>query len=65
MWNRQKKTVLYKNIDHITKTQGFVNKVCKNGNIRIYTLGSGTKEILFKDIEKYEEWRNSIERVTK
>lgn len=61
IWNKRKKSVLFVNIDHISKDEGFINKLCGNGNVSIYTLGSDDAEIAIKDVYDYSTWRDRIE----
>ncbi len=37
---KEKTSVVYSRIDHITKHQGFLNKMFKNGNVMVHTAGT-------------------------
>lgn len=62
VWNKVRKTVMTKNIDHLSKTQGFINKLANNGNVKIYTLGSQEADMTLSNFKQYEEWKRRIEQ---
>ena len=62
VWNKVKETVMTKNIDHLSKSQGFINNLASNGNVKIYTLGSQTADMVLANFKQYEEWKQKIEQ---
>ncbi len=60
---KKKTSVLYNRIDHITKQQGLLNKIFSNGNLAIYTVGSGTPELVIKNVKNHDEIYSKLEDV--
>ncbi len=52
---KQLHSILYKKFNYVEFNKGFINKIFKNGNIKIYTLGSGSIDMSIKDIDNYKE----------
>ncbi len=52
---KQKHSILYKKFNYVEFNQWFVNKIFKNWNIKIYTLGSWAIDMYIKDIDNYKE----------
>lgn len=46
-------TVLFSKIDHINKFRGFFNKIFRNGNVSVHTIGSSKVELMAKDIDRH------------
>ncbi len=59
---RMKKTVLYSKMDHLSKDSDFLNKVFNNGNIKVYTTGSSSPELVINNIKKRDDFYNTIEK---
>ena len=62
VWHTTKHSVLYKNIDHLASNEGLINKLAKNGNVHIYTLGSSGAELTLRNINDYHSWREELEK---
>lgn len=62
VWNRVKKSVLFVNIDHLTEDQGVMNKICDNGSVGVFTLGSVGKEMDLFNIASFKKWHKHIEK---
>lgn len=52
---KKRQSILYSKFNFIELGRGFFNKIFKNGNISIYTLWSGKKEMSIQDTEDYQE----------
>ena len=52
---KQLHSILYKKFNYVESNQGFINKIFKNWNIKIYTLWSGSVDMSIKDIDNYKE----------
>lgn len=59
---KSKKTIIYSKLDHITKSQGFVNKLFNNGNVNIYTTGSSIVEMQIFAIKDYNGFYSIVEK---
>ncbi|MBD3203463.1 PH domain-containing protein [Candidatus Woesearchaeota archaeon] len=57
---RSQKSVVFTKLDHINKTQGFLNKIFSNGNIIVNTTGSRTAELTLSNIKNYEEFYEKL-----
>ncbi len=58
---RYKKTVVFNRIDHIEKSTGLLNKMFGNGNVVIYTTGSGTPELTISNVIEHKEFYEYLE----
>lgn len=52
---KTRETILFEKINFINKNQGFVGKICKNGNIEIFTLASEVRDLVLSDMDNYLE----------
>jgi len=52
---KRRQSILYSKFNFIEKNQWFINKIFKNGIVKIYTLWSWRVEMLLKDIDNYKE----------
>ena len=48
-------SIPYIRFNFIENDTGFVNKICKNGNVWIFTIWSGKKELNIKNISNYSQ----------
>ncbi len=48
-------SIPYIRFNFIENDTGFVNKICKNGNVGIFTIWSGKKELNMKNISNYSQ----------
>ncbi len=48
-------SILYKKFNYVESSQGFINKVFRNGNIKVYTLGSWGVDMYIQDVDNYKE----------
>ncbi|MFT4261414.1 MAG: PH domain-containing protein [Candidatus Woesearchaeota archaeon] len=59
---RKKKSVLYERIDHISKSEGLLNKVYSNGNIFVFTVGSSRPDLVFRSLPDYNSFYEKLEK---
>jgi|GEM_PF-1668518 len=59
---KQKTSVLHNRIDHITKHQGFIHKVFSNGSLAIFTVGSGSPELVIKNVKNHNNIYSKLEK---
>ncbi len=52
---KRRQSILYSKFNFIEKNQGFINKIFKNGIVKIYTLWSWRVEMLLKDIDNFKD----------
>ncbi|MBS9775367.1 PH domain-containing protein [Candidatus Gracilibacteria bacterium] len=52
---KSRQSILYKRFNFVSKNQGFLGKIFKNGDVNIYTLGSGSVDMKIKDSEDFRE----------
>ena len=52
---KNKHSILYKKFNYVEFNKWFINKIFKNWNIKIYTLGSWKVDMSIKDIDNYKE----------
>ncbi len=57
---KKQTSIIYDKIDFINNSQGFLNKVFKNGNIDINTVGSARTELRIKNIPNYLEFYKDL-----
>ncbi len=57
---RKQISILYSKIDFINKSEGFWNKVFKNGNIGIQTIGSSKTEMMMNNLNEFQEFYKEI-----
>jgi uncharacterized membrane protein YdbT with pleckstrin-like domain len=50
---KKQTSVIFEKIDFINSSEGFLNKVFKNGTISINTVGSSRTELFLRDIPNY------------
>ncbi len=48
-------SIPFKKIDHSIVSAGFLNKIFMNGNVEVYTIGSNTAELTFKNIRLFNK----------
>ncbi len=59
---RRKVTVLYQKINHINTNKGLLNKLLDNGNVTVFTTGSGSPELTIYNVEDYQRFYKGIEK---
>ena len=59
---RKQTSIVYNKIDHINSRQGAVNKIFKNGNVIINTMGSSTPELKIVNIPEYKEFYRNLKK---
>lgn len=57
---RKQTSILLSRLDYTETGQNFTNKVCKNGNIYLYTAGSSNAELVLKNIPDYQEFHQVL-----
>ncbi len=57
---KKQKSVIYSKIDHLKKDEGLLNKIFGNGNVDVQTWGSGSAELMVKNIPDYEEFYEKL-----
>ena len=55
-------SVIFDKIDFINFSQGFLNKMCGNGNITINTAGSSKPEITIRDIKNFRHFYETLQQ---
>lgn len=53
---KRQKSIIYDKIDFINNKQGFINKLCSNGNISINTVGSSSVELELKNMKNFKQF---------
>jgi len=59
---RRQISILFAKIDHINKSQGFTNKIFKNGNVSIHTIGSSALEINVQNLKHYQDFYEKMKQ---
>jgi uncharacterized membrane protein YdbT with pleckstrin-like domain len=55
-------SVVFNKIDFVNKNQGFLNKIFKNGNVIVNTIGSSRAEIKIANIANYLEFYEELKK---
>ncbi|MFH1587124.1 MAG: PH domain-containing protein [Candidatus Diapherotrites archaeon] len=55
-------SIIFGKIDHLRSSEGWMNKLFRNGNITVHTTGSSLPEITIKDIPAYREFYQKLEK---
>ena len=53
---RSQKSVVLEKIDHINMSRGMLNKMFGNGNVKIFTTGSSSAELIIGNVPNYKEF---------
>ncbi|MFT5129713.1 MAG: putative membrane protein YdbT with pleckstrin-like domain [Rhodothermales bacterium] len=56
-------SILFSRIDHIQTSEGMLNKLFKNGDIRISTAGSSSAELVLGDLKDHESFYKALREV--
>jgi len=59
---KKQKTIVFSKIDYIKISQGAINKMFKNGNVDVNTLGSSLDEMNVKNIPNYREFYEELKK---
>ncbi len=59
---RRKITILYEKVNHINYNKKFLNKIFGNGNVQIFTTGSGIPELTIYNIKDFINFYKEIEK---
>jgi uncharacterized membrane protein YdbT with pleckstrin-like domain len=51
---RRRSTVLFDPIDHLESSRTFLNQLFKNRNVEVYTVGSGTVDLVLRALDSSE-----------
>ncbi len=62
---KKQTSILFKNINYINYSQGFLNKIFKNGNVVINTTGSSAPELIVRNIRNFKEFYDVLNRYYK
>ncbi len=54
-------TVQYNRIDHVTKHQGFIQKIFNVADLEIYTTGSSRAELVFRNVKDFDKLFKELE----
>ncbi|MGM0439156.1 MAG: PH domain-containing protein [Patescibacteria group bacterium] len=58
---RKQTSIVFNKIDHIDHKQNILNKIFKNGEVLVNTVGSSKTELILKDISNFKEFYNLLE----
>jgi len=59
---KSQKSVVFNKIDHINKSQGAINKLFKNGNVVVNTIGSSLPELVLTNTSKFSEFYEELKK---
>ncbi len=59
---RNRQTILYNRIDHLTTSRGLLNNIFKNGNIGIATVGSTDIDITLKNFKNHQDFYDTLKQ---
>lgn len=60
---KRQKSIIFDKIDFINNSQFFLNKLFKNGNITVNTVGSSSSELVLKNMKNYREFYELLKQV--
>ncbi|MFH1316981.1 MAG: PH domain-containing protein [Candidatus Woesearchaeota archaeon] len=55
-------SIIYGKINHISYTQGMLNKMFNNGNVQLFTTGSSNLELNLKDMKEFNQFYDQLKR---
>jgi len=59
---KSQKSVIFSKIDHISKGQGALNKLFKNGSVVVNTTGSSMPELVLTDLPSFAEFYEELKK---
>ncbi len=62
---KKQTSVVFEKIDFLNNSQGFVNKLFRNGNVTVNTVGSSKAELELNNIDDYKEFYEKLHKVYK
>jgi uncharacterized membrane protein YdbT with pleckstrin-like domain len=60
---KKQTSVVFGKIDFLNNSQGMVNKIFKNGNITVNTIGSSRPEVTLKNLDDYQQFYKKLKEV--
>ncbi|MFH1053493.1 MAG: PH domain-containing protein [Candidatus Woesearchaeota archaeon] len=55
-------SIIYGKINHISYTQGILNKMFNNGNVQLFTTGSSNVELNLRDMKEFSQFYSQLKR---
>ncbi len=59
---KKQTSIVFNKIDHISSSQGFLNKIFGNGNIKVNTTGSPKPELEIHNVKRFREFYDVLKK---